>query len=79
MKQVICCGVLKKARLPADNLKKDQRRALKELRVMKDVAILPADKGNATVLLDMDDYDAKLTKMLSTGTYGIGLIRIQHR
>ena len=64
------CGMLKKAKLPADNLKKDQRKALKELRVMKDVAILPADKGNATVLLDMDDYDAKLTQMLSTGSNG---------
>ena len=60
------CGVIRKATLPQDNLRKDQRR---ELQNMEDVAILPADKGNAMVVMSLDDYDEKLTKMLSTGTY----------
>ena len=61
--------VIRKATPPQDNLRKDQRRALKEFQNMEDVAILPADKGNATVVMSLDDYDEKLTKMLSTGTY----------
>ena len=41
------CGVLRKAKVPKDNLSSGQRRALNELSRMEDVAILPADKGNA--------------------------------
>ena len=45
------CGVLRKAKPPVHNLSRQQRIALKELKQMKDVVILPADKGNATVLM----------------------------
>ena len=38
---------------------------------MEDVVILPADKGNATVLMTAVDYDSKLSGMLSTGTYRV--------
>ena len=65
------CGVLKKAKLPRYNLTVSQRKALKELRIMDDVAILPADKGNATVVMDIKDYHTKLSGMLNSGTYGM--------
>ena len=32
--------------------------------------ILPADKGNATVMMKRCDYDGKIEEMLGTGTYG---------
>ena len=32
--------------------------------------ILPADKGNATVMMRRCDYDGKMEEMLGTGTYG---------
>ena len=64
------CGVLRKAKPPRDNLTGEQRKAIKELQGMKDVAILPADKGNATVVMQTDDYHAKLKEMLKSGTYG---------
>ena len=64
------CGAIRNARVPKDNLSKDQRKALKELREMDDITILPADKGNATVLMDKKDYHNKLSAMLNTGTYG---------
>ena len=36
---------------------------------MKDVVILPADKGNATVLMTRDEYNSKLEDLLNTDTY----------
>ena len=50
------CGILRRAKLPRDNLTKDQRLALKKLREEKDVVILPADKGNSTVLMNSSGY-----------------------
>ena len=41
------CGVLRHAKPPKDNLTKEQKKALKELRSLEDEVILPADKGNA--------------------------------
>ena len=46
-----------------------QRRALKELWEMKEVVILPADKGNATVLINKKEYTTKMRNMLATPTY----------
>ena len=45
------CGILRCAKLPRSNLTKEQRTALKELRGIEDEVILPADKGNATVMM----------------------------
>ena len=47
------CGVMRKAKPPVSNMSKHQRIALKELKWMNNVVILPADKGNATVLMTM--------------------------
>ena len=33
------------------------------------IVILPADKGNATVVMDRSEYEGKLEAMLSNGTY----------
>ena len=65
------CGLIRRAKLPKDNLSKDQRKALKDLERLDDVVILPADKGNATVLMMKDDYDSKLMGMLGSDTYSI--------
>ena len=45
------CGILRRAKVPRSNLTKEQRTALKELRGLEDEVILPADKGNATVMM----------------------------
>jgi hypothetical protein len=51
-------------------MKKDHRKALKELRSLEDEVILPADKGNATVVMKKSDYDGKMRGMLEdTTTY----------
>ena len=45
------CGVLRRVQPPKDNLTREQRMAMKERKAMEDAVILPADKGNATVIL----------------------------
>ena len=64
------CGILRRAKVPRSNLTKEQRPALKELRGLEDEVILPADKGNATMMMRRCDYDGKMEEMLGTGTYG---------
>ncbi len=60
---------LRKSQLPQDDLSKQQRKALSELKNMSDVAILPADKGRATVITNKDEYRSKLTQLIQSGTY----------
>ena len=45
------CGIMRSAKIPRDNLTREHRNALHELRGMDDIVILPADKGNSTVIL----------------------------
>ena len=53
-----------------DNLQPHQRRALKNLKAKKQrLCILPADKGNATVLLSHEQYHSKMTEHISSGPY----------
>ena len=61
------CGLLRNARLPRDNMKKGHWKVLKELRSLEDEVILPADKGNATVVMKKSDYDEKMLD--DTNTY----------
>ena len=56
--------------VPRSNLTKEQRTALKELRGLEDEVTLPAEKGNATVMMRRCDYDGRMEEMLGTGTYG---------
>ena len=48
------CGILRCAKLPQDNHTKEQRKPLKELRRI-DELVLPADKGNATILMTREE------------------------
>ena len=61
--------MLRKAKPLVHNLSRQQRIALKELKQMKDIAILPADNGNATVLMTRDEHNSKLEDLLNTNTY----------
>ncbi len=57
------------ARLPRSNLSKNQKDAVRNLRTVKSIHILKADKGNATVILNRTDYDKKILALLNTPTY----------
>jgi len=47
---------------PRSDIGKDECRAIDDLRKRRDIMILPADKGKATVVLD---YKTKVKQMLS--------------
>ena len=58
--------ILKKAKVPADNLSHDERMALRSLkRKKKDVVFTKADKGNTTVVMDLSEYREKLRAITS--------------
>ena len=55
------CMTLRHAPKPQCNLTSPQRRALSTLKQKKNIAILKADKGNATVVMDKDEYHQKVS------------------
>jgi hypothetical protein len=48
--------IIKSASKPRDNLNRSERAALRTLKNNPELTILPADKGNATVILNTTDY-----------------------
>ena len=44
-------------------------RATRDLREDTDIVILPADKGNATVVMNRTEYAAKMNQMLEDAAY----------
>ena len=52
-------------KVPRSNLTRDQTTVLKELRGLEDEVILPADKGNVTVMVRRCDYNDKMEQMLA--------------
>ena len=63
------CSILKRARPPSQNLDKDERTVLKTLRQDRTITILPADKGNATVVMDTEEYERKVKSLLEEAVY----------
>ena len=63
------CSILKRAKLPPPNLHKDRTIALKILRQDIGITILPADKGNAAVVLDLTEYEEKVRNLLEEKVY----------
>ena len=60
-------NVLQSSKAPRSNLPSHLRKATKELREDRDIVILPADKGNATVVMDRVEYVEKINEMLNDG------------
>jgi len=54
--------------VPKSNLTYAQCAALKDLRKDDGIVILPADKGNATVILDKDEYSKKMKSLFDDMT-----------
>ena len=54
----------RRTRPPPSNTSKEERSAIRSLRRDESVIILPANKGNASVLLNRGEYDDKMTVML---------------
>ena len=62
-------GIIRDKSLPTSNISKAQRAALAELKANTDFVILPADKGNKTVVLDRTEYETKLSNLLQDPSY----------
>ena len=61
--------ILKNSSRPTDNLKISERAAKKTLKDNANLTILPADKGNATVVLNTSDYKQKISSLLQDPAY----------
>ena len=65
-----CSVILRKAKPPKRNISKEERIALKNLRNDENLVILKADKGGTTVLMNLSDYNRKMSEQLSqSGIY----------
>ena len=53
-----CAVILRKAKPPRRNLNLEQLKAIKSLRNNNDIVILKADKGDAIVIMNYEDYVA---------------------
>ena len=62
---------LQNAKKPRLNLGKEQREALRKLKEDDSIVILPADKGNAIVVMNKEDYDKKMKAILDGGDYAV--------
>ena len=60
---------LDKSKPPKPNISKTERQALKSLQDDNSIIILPADKGNATVVMDREEYSNKLADLIGYGGY----------
>ena len=61
---------LHKARAPRSNPNKGMGKSIRDLKQDTEITILPADKGNATVVMDRYEYVAKMNALLKDNTYG---------
>ena len=57
-------SLLRKAKVPKDNLTKQERIGLSQLKKDKDTIILTVDKGVAMVVMDRKDYNNKAQELL---------------
>ena len=61
--------IIKNSSRPRDNLTRTERAALKSLKLNTNLTILPADKGNAMVILNTTDYKQKIASLLEDPAY----------
>lgn len=74
--QTRAVGILAKLpRNPSTPLLVEECNAIKSLRSIADIVVLPADKGNATVILNSNDYVEKMTDLLTDDNTYVALKR----
>ena len=62
-------SILQKAKPPEPNITREMKQALKGLKEDKNITILPADKGRASVVLDKNTYDDKVRTLIEKGPH----------
>ncbi|XP_018307957.1 uncharacterized protein [Mycetomoellerius zeteki] len=61
--------ILSKAKPPPPNITRQERLALQDLNRDTDIIVLPANKGNTTVVINTSDYKKKMKNFLSDKAY----------
>ena len=61
--------ILKKIKTPTNNITKEEKKALVELRKDTSKTILTADKGVSLVVMNKEDYQKKALELLDQSTY----------
>ena len=56
---------------PIPTLSREEREAVRSLKESKEIVVLPADKGNATVIMNKDDYTSQIRNLLYQNDYKI--------
>ena len=62
--RVLAANMIQKSKPPKPNVPKEERKAIRELEQMEDIVVLPADKGNVTVVMDKQEYQEKVDQLL---------------
>ena len=60
---------MQRAKPPRSNLKPKEFKAIRDLNKDESILVLAADKGNATVVMDTEDYKTKINNLLDPNTY----------
>ena len=63
------CSLLKRTPRPNKNLSPIQTKAIKSLKKRDNIVILRVDKGNATVVMEKEEYHKKCLALLQPPTY----------
>ncbi|XP_072048917.1 uncharacterized protein [Amphiura filiformis] len=58
-------GAMRSSRPPKSNITREERRAISELKNDKSLLVLPADEGKATVIMEVSEYEDKLSELLN--------------
>ena len=62
-------SILQQAKPPEPNITKEMRYALKRPEEDDSIMVLPADKGRASVVMDANNYHAKMSSLIENGPY----------
>ena len=62
-------GGCKDVELPKQSFTAEEQKALTTIMKDKRIVVLPADKGNATVVMDTDVYETKMKATLDDSAY----------
>lgn len=63
------CRALTKSKPMKSNITSKERAAIRDLRERSEIVVLPADKGNATVVVSHKDYTEKMQSLLNDDSY----------
>ena len=65
-------AVIRNAKPPEQNISPEDRLAISSLNQNEDIVVLPADKGNATVVMSTDEYEKKAHDLLDKDPFQKG-------